>query len=141
MVLRNYLCLKNFFCYRNQKKVLNFEELKEYLLKYRAEYSLAEDEFYEKEKTTIVGITIDKLYYLGGRLRKIKSSPEYFEISKDITKRLFVINQRFLDGSSFSFSNLLILSKNFSAISIAFSASSLIVKLSTPYWLACLKSL
>ncbi|RLF42428.1 MAG: hypothetical protein DRN18_02490 [Thermoplasmata archaeon] len=66
----------------SRKRRLSFEELREYLLRYRPEYSLAETEFFEKEKEAIVGVHIFTAY--SPTRDKIKLRPEYFDIARRI---------------------------------------------------------
>ncbi|MCD6236327.1 MAG: hypothetical protein J7K13_00030 [Thermoplasmata archaeon] len=78
--LRSYM--KDNLFVGSRKRRLSFEELREYLSKYRPEYSLAETEFLEKEKEAIVGVHIFMAY---SPIRdKIKLQPEYFDIARRI---------------------------------------------------------
>ena len=76
----------------SRKRRLCFEELREYLLRYRPEYSLAEADFFEKEKEAIVGVHISTAYSLARN--RIKLRPEYFDIARRILEYVLSDQQK-----------------------------------------------
>jgi len=76
----------------SRKRRLSFEELREYLLRYRPEYSLAEEDFFEKEKEAMVGVHIFTAYSLARN--RIKLRPEYFDIARRILEYVLSDQQK-----------------------------------------------